>query len=128
MKPNFAWAYRKHNSTNHVLINLIKNWKKNLDNFKIIGAIFIYQKLLIAYLTIYVWPKWSLWLQWGLSFFVFIPEASRKIRKHKKCAQFVPNSTLRCPKRICCMTTALQHFFKWPVFQKKPRGSKFCRW
>ena len=32
----FAPAYRKHYSANLVLINLIENWKKNLDNNKIV--------------------------------------------------------------------------------------------
>ena len=38
---NFVSAYRKHYSANHVLIRLIENWKKNLDNNKIVGAVFI---------------------------------------------------------------------------------------
>ena len=36
---NFVSAYRKHYSGNHVLISLIENWEKNLDNNKIVGAI-----------------------------------------------------------------------------------------
>ena len=32
-------AYRKHYSANHVLTSLIENWKKNLDNIKIVGAV-----------------------------------------------------------------------------------------
>ena len=33
--PNFVSAYGKHYSTNHALISLIENWKKNLDSNKI---------------------------------------------------------------------------------------------
>ena len=35
----FFSAYRKHYSANHVLTSLIENWKKNLDNIKIVGAV-----------------------------------------------------------------------------------------
>ena len=38
---NFVSASRKHYSANHVLITLIENWKKNLHNNKILGAVFI---------------------------------------------------------------------------------------
>ena len=38
---NFVLASRKHYSANHVLITLIENWKKNLHNNKILGAVFI---------------------------------------------------------------------------------------
>ena len=38
---NFVSAYRKHYSANHVRISLIENWKKNLDNNKIAGAVFM---------------------------------------------------------------------------------------
>ena len=57
---NFVSSYRKHYSANHVLIILIENWKKNLDNNKVVGAVlYICQKLLIAYLMIYLSPKWK---------------------------------------------------------------------
>ena len=36
---NFISAYRKSYSTNHVLIRLIENWKKSLDEKKIVGAV-----------------------------------------------------------------------------------------
>ena len=35
----FISAYRKSYSTNHVLIRLIENWKKSLEDKKIVGAI-----------------------------------------------------------------------------------------
>ena len=35
----FISAYRKKYSTNHVLIRLIENWKKHLDNKKFVGAV-----------------------------------------------------------------------------------------
>ena len=38
---NFVSSYRKHYSANHVLIILIANWKKNLDNNKVVGVVFI---------------------------------------------------------------------------------------
>ena len=38
---NFFPAYRKHCSGSHVLISLIENWKKNLDNNNIVGAVFM---------------------------------------------------------------------------------------
>ena len=38
----FVSAYRKRYSANHVLISLIENWKKSLNNNKIVGAIFMY--------------------------------------------------------------------------------------
>ena len=38
---DFVSAYRKHYSSNHILINLLENWKKNLDNKKIVGAVFM---------------------------------------------------------------------------------------
>ena len=34
-------AHRKHYGANHVLISLIENWKKNLDNNKVAGAVFM---------------------------------------------------------------------------------------
>ena len=37
----FISAYRKSFSTNHVLIRLIENWKKSLDEKKIVGAVLI---------------------------------------------------------------------------------------
>ena len=36
---NFISAYRKHCSANPVLISLIENWKKNLENNEIVGAV-----------------------------------------------------------------------------------------
>ena len=36
---NFIAAYRKTCSSNHVLIRLIENWKKHLDNKKIVGTV-----------------------------------------------------------------------------------------
>ena len=38
---NFIAAYRKTNSSSHVLIRLIENWKKHLDNKKIVGGVLI---------------------------------------------------------------------------------------
>ena len=38
---NFVSAYRKHYSANHVLISLTENWKKNLNNNKIVGVNFM---------------------------------------------------------------------------------------
>ena len=35
-------AYRKSYSTNHVLIRLIENWKKSLDEKKIVGAVLMH--------------------------------------------------------------------------------------
>ena len=35
----FISAYRKSYSTNHVLIRLIENWKKSLDEKKFVGAV-----------------------------------------------------------------------------------------
>ena len=35
----FTSAYRKSYSTNHVLIHLIENWKKSLDEEKLVGAV-----------------------------------------------------------------------------------------
>ena len=58
----FISAYRKSYSTNHVLIRLIENWKKSLEDKKIVGAIlmdllkafdFIAHDLLIATMYAY---------------------------------------------------------------------------
>ena len=70
----------------------------------------------------------SLWLQWELSyFFVFIPEASKAICKHEQYPQYIPNSTLQCCARVHSRSTALQHFYKWPIiFHKRHTASKFC--
>ena len=38
---NSVSAYRKLYSANHVLISLIENWKKNLNNNKITGGVFM---------------------------------------------------------------------------------------
>ena len=38
---NFVSAYRENYSANHVLISLIENCKKNVDNYKIVGADFM---------------------------------------------------------------------------------------
>ena len=37
---NFVSAYRKQHSANNVLISLLENWKKNINNNKIVGAVF----------------------------------------------------------------------------------------
>ena len=37
--PNFVSAYRKHYIANHVLIRLVENWKKNIHNNKLVGAV-----------------------------------------------------------------------------------------
>ena len=37
----FISAYRKSYSTNHVLIHLIENWKKLLDEKKFVGAVLL---------------------------------------------------------------------------------------
>ena len=46
MEPNitetlsiFISAYRKHYSSSHVLLRLIEEWKRNLDNKKFVGAV-----------------------------------------------------------------------------------------
>ena len=36
---NFVLAYRKLHSANHVLINVIEIWKKNLHNIKLVDAV-----------------------------------------------------------------------------------------
>ena len=47
----FISAYRKTYSTNHVLIRLIENWKKSLDQNKFVGAVLInLYKALTAFL------------------------------------------------------------------------------
>ena len=75
---NFVLAYRKHYSANHVLIRLIENWKENLHNNKIVGAVFtdlpnafdcIPYDLLIPKMETY-------------GFSVLIPEALKTIRKY----------------------------------------------
>ena len=38
---NFVSANRKHYNAKNVLISLIENWKRNLDNNKIAGAVFM---------------------------------------------------------------------------------------
>ena len=38
---NFVSAYRKHDIANYKLISLLENWKKNLDNNKIVDAVFM---------------------------------------------------------------------------------------
>ena len=38
---NFISAYRKTYSSNHVLLRLIENWKKFLDNKKFVGTVLI---------------------------------------------------------------------------------------
>ena len=38
---NFIAAYRKTYSSSHVLITLIENWKKHLDNKKKVGTVFM---------------------------------------------------------------------------------------
>ena len=37
---DFVSAYRKHYSANNVLISLKENWNENLNNNKIVGAVF----------------------------------------------------------------------------------------
>ena len=63
---NFIAAYRKTYSSSHVLITLIENWKKDLDNKKIVGTVFmdlskafdcIPHELLIAKLHAYGFNK-----------------------------------------------------------------------
>ena len=51
------WVYKKHYSANHILISIIKNWKKNLDNNKLVGVVFM-DLFLSAFLMIYLLPKW----------------------------------------------------------------------
>ena len=41
MLSNFIAAYRKRYSSSHVLIRLIENWKRHLDNKKIIATVLI---------------------------------------------------------------------------------------
>ena len=36
---NFISAYRKTNNSNHVLLRLIENWKKSLDNKNFVGTV-----------------------------------------------------------------------------------------
>ena len=81
----FISAYRKRYSANHVLISLIENWKKSLNNSKIVGAIFMY--LIKSFWLNTSWFTYnqngSLWFQWEFSyFFVFIREPSNTIREH----------------------------------------------
>ena len=38
---NFISAYREYYSANHVLTSLTENWKINVDNNKLVGAVFI---------------------------------------------------------------------------------------
>ena len=63
---NFIAAYRKTYSSSHVFITLIENWKKHLDNKKIVGTVFmdlskafdcIPHELLIAKLHAYGFNK-----------------------------------------------------------------------
>ena len=79
---NFVSAYRKYFSVNHVLISLTWNLKKNLNNNKIVGNVFmdlwkvfdyIPHDLLIAKMEACGFSE---------NFFVFIPEASKAICKH----------------------------------------------
>ena len=62
----FILAYRKTYSTNHVLIRLIENWKKSLDQNKFVGAVLmdlskafdcIFHDLLIAKMHAYGFSK-----------------------------------------------------------------------
>ena len=59
---DFVSAYRKHYSANNVLISLKENWNENLNNNKIVGAVFtdlsktfdcIHHDLLIAKMEAY---------------------------------------------------------------------------
>ena len=65
----FIAAYRKTYSSSHVLIRLIENWKKHLDNKKIVGTVLmdlskafdcIPHYLLIAKLRVYGFDKKAL--------------------------------------------------------------------
>ena len=77
---NFVSAHMKHYSANQVLIGLEENWKKNLDNNKIIGTVFkdlstifncIPDDIPIAKMETYGFREDF------LTFFIFIPEASK---------------------------------------------------
>ena len=111
---NFVSAHMKHYSANQVLIGLEENWKKNLDNNKIIGAVFkdlsaifncIPDDIPIAKMETYGFREDF------LTFFIFIPEASKTTRKHQRCPQYISNSTPMCPTRVHSRTTSpsLQH-------------------
>ena len=83
--PNFVSAYRKHYNANRVLISLIKNWKKNLANNKIVGAVFMDLEKAFDYITHDILiAKMEAYGFSGnfLTFFLIIPEVSRTIRKH----------------------------------------------
>ena len=82
---SFVSADRKHFSANQVLISLIENWEKNLDNNKIVGAVFIdlskafdcipHDLLIIAKMEAYGFSE-------DVLTFIFIPEVSKTICEH----------------------------------------------
>ena len=41
MLSTFLPAYRKTDSSNHVLLGFIKNWKKSLDNKHFVGTVLV---------------------------------------------------------------------------------------
>ena len=49
----FISAYRKHYSSSHVLLRLIEEWKRNLDNKKFVGAILmdLSKALIVCHMT-----------------------------------------------------------------------------
>ena len=81
----FVAAYRKSYSSSHVLIRLVENWKKELDNKKYVGAILmdlskafdcIPHELFIAKMDAYGFSKNA------LTFFFFLPETTKTKRSN----------------------------------------------
>ena len=104
---NFVSTYRRHYSADHILICLTENWKKNLYNNNIVGAIFmdlskVFDCISRAYFT--YTQNGSLWLQGGLSyFFTIILEASKTIHMFTVCSKFyspVPHKGLFSYKKL----------------------------
>ena len=85
----FLSAYRKNYSSQHVLISLIEDWKKNLDNNFVVGAVLtdlskafdcIPHNLIIAKLSAYNFSDEAV-------LYLFIPAKSQAVHPYKPHAQ-----------------------------------------
>ena len=108
-RSSLVSAYREHYSANHVPISLIQNWKNNLKNNKIVGALFmdlskafdyIPHDLLIAKMEAYGFSE---------DFLTFLYSYLKR-QKQSISPQYIPNSTLRCPTRIHSRTILFNNF------------------
>ena len=88
----FIAAYRKSYSSSHVLLRLIENWKKDLDNKKFVGAVLmdlskafdcIPHDLLIAKMDAYGFNESALTF-----FFSYLKRRKQNVRINNTCSVF----------------------------------------